>query len=647
MDIKTVKKFDALLKKSTNGGLDTFEEISEILVGFIILEVDANYSVLMQRVTQKVTFASTKDMQDFLSAYFDFNNAIVAEFERLENIDDEDEFEKAIQLFTRNILKTIPQENLKEAIFNFVVKIIKTIINEYDIEVSDDFEKMVRSVQEALGIEDITMMFMATSSIVPTLDNEKLSFDKTVDLVVVAFVLCFEMNLLRKNAHLTREAFTNAPKPVNSLTYNVGRNDPCPCGSGRKYKKCCLNKSKPMPLSLISFEEPKDVAPPLTQSEIHEFYTIWSRFVNFVSKVYSEVSEQKYIKIYAKNEKGELFFTPEASKEYHYITIRNFITEYFHKLVDHFIDDNRVSQKNIAILYGLREGYRKDNVYVFETFSNGNAILYAPKMHSCYYIHKLFADSAKVFPKAKMFEVMFFNYQNRIITDSVTATYKEDVGENMQNIIKDEYEKDRANLLFSLPLHKEQKKEIYQLKISIKGAKPPIWRRVLLESDMNFYALHKTIQAIFNWEDCHLYQFYGNRANYSDKEFLEEESYLGDKKNYAADMVSIDNEFKKIGDKVRYIYDFGDDWEHEIVFEDIEAYDESLKYPVCIKGKRNGPMEDCGGIYNFNVIADAIENPTFENQYILGGDGESYYDEEYDPKEFDIERINRKLRARF
>lgn len=22
----------------------------------------------------------------------------------------------------------------------------------------------------------------------------------------------------------------------------IGRNDPCPCGSGRKYKKCCLNR---------------------------------------------------------------------------------------------------------------------------------------------------------------------------------------------------------------------------------------------------------------------------------------------------------------------------------------------------------------------------------------------------------------------
>lgn len=28
---------------------------------------------------------------------------------------------------------------------------------------------------------------------------------------------------------------------------NVGRNDPCPCGSGKKYKRCCLGRSKPPP----------------------------------------------------------------------------------------------------------------------------------------------------------------------------------------------------------------------------------------------------------------------------------------------------------------------------------------------------------------------------------------------------------------
>ena len=31
----------------------------------------------------------------------------------------------------------------------------------------------------------------------------------------------------------------NKPRSVKK----VGRNDPCPCGSGKKYKKCCLNKA--------------------------------------------------------------------------------------------------------------------------------------------------------------------------------------------------------------------------------------------------------------------------------------------------------------------------------------------------------------------------------------------------------------------
>jgi uncharacterized protein YchJ len=31
-------------------------------------------------------------------------------------------------------------------------------------------------------------------------------------------------------------------QPFISTNPQTGRNDPCPCGSGKKYKKCCLNK---------------------------------------------------------------------------------------------------------------------------------------------------------------------------------------------------------------------------------------------------------------------------------------------------------------------------------------------------------------------------------------------------------------------
>ena len=47
----------------------------------------------------------------------------------------------------------------------------------------------------------------------------------------------------------------------------------------------------------------------------------------------------------------------------------------------------------------------------------------------------------------------------------------------------------------------------YQLKITIKGSKPPIWRRVIVPDQITFKQLHQVIQAIFGWEGMHLHEF--------------------------------------------------------------------------------------------------------------------------------------------
>ena len=47
----------------------------------------------------------------------------------------------------------------------------------------------------------------------------------------------------------------------------------------------------------------------------------------------------------------------------------------------------------------------------------------------------------------------------------------------------------------------------YQLKIGIKGSKPPIWRRVTVPEQITFEQLHRIIQIVFQWSDSHLYQF--------------------------------------------------------------------------------------------------------------------------------------------
>ena len=100
------------------------------------------------------------------------------------------------------------------------------------------------------------------------------------------------------------------------------------------------------------------------------------------------------------------------------------------------------------------------------------------------------------------------------------------------------------------------------VKISVKGAKPPIWRRVLVENDLTYSSLHEIIQRIFDWEDSHLHEFITPFNSYADPEHTLENTK--NEHDYA-----ICEDLKAPKDKIHYIYDFGDNWEHEIVLEDI------------------------------------------------------------------------------
>ena len=43
-----------------------------------------------------------------------------------------------------------------------------------------------------------------------------------------------------EGAWLYARPLRQGPAPIRSAAAKVGRNEPCPCGSGKKYKQCCL-----------------------------------------------------------------------------------------------------------------------------------------------------------------------------------------------------------------------------------------------------------------------------------------------------------------------------------------------------------------------------------------------------------------------
>ncbi|MEZ4879351.1 MAG: plasmid pRiA4b ORF-3 family protein [Chitinophagales bacterium] len=133
-------------------------------------------------------------------------------------------------------------------------------------------------------------------------------------------------------------------------------------------------------------------------------------------------------------------------------------------------------------------------------------------------------------------------------------------------------------------------KQIYQIQIALVGFKPKIWRRILVPSDLLLSDFHLIIQTTMGWYNCHLHHFIKNKTFYSIK-VPEDDFFWNDSEDidYKAKKLKIADLLKTIKDKIKYEYDFGDSWEHDIILENILPFDDKVKYPVCIKGKMNCP----------------------------------------------------------
>ena len=184
---------------------------------------------------------------------------------------------------------------------------------------------------------------------------------------------------------------------------------------------------------------------------------------------------------------------------------------------------------------------------------------------------------------------------------------------------------------------KKKFNQVYQFKITLKGIKPPIWRRIQVPETYTFWDLHVAIQDAMGWLDYHLHSFEmvnpstGMKVEIGipDEDFEWEVEILPGWEQKIADWFSMENRL------ANYTYDFGDDWEHKIQLEKILPRDIKVKYPICVKGKRACPPEDCGGIWGYEDFLEIIKNPDHEEHEEMlewaGG--------EFDPEHFDVQEV--------
>jgi hypothetical protein len=170
---------------------------------------------------------------------------------------------------------------------------------------------------------------------------------------------------------------------------------------------------------------------------------------------------------------------------------------------------------------------------------------------------------------------------------------------------------------------------VLQLRIDLEEVDPAIWRRLLVPSGIRLAKLHDIFQVAMGWTDSHLHAFtigdrrYGMHID----DFLDNEL---DEKKFTV--------LKALGDerRFRYEYDFGDDWQHHVLVEDIIKVPAELPFAVCLDGQRSCPPEDCGGPYGYANLLNAIEDPGHEehDEYI------EWVGDDFDPEEFNLATTN-------
>jgi hypothetical protein len=157
--------------------------------------------------------------------------------------------------------------------------------------------------------------------------------------------------------------------------------------------------------------------------------------------------------------------------------------------------------------------------------------------------------------------------------------------------------------------------EIATVRIELRETDPLIWREVEVSTSITLKVLHDVIQAVMGWFDYHLWEFTIGKQRYSKKE---------------AAKVRLRDVLKSRKTTIDYLYDFGDSWEHRLTVTSVRAGDPEASYPRYVRGEKNAPPEDCGGLPGFYEMLEALADPDHPNH----ADATEWADD-YDPEVID------------
>jgi hypothetical protein len=168
--------------------------------------------------------------------------------------------------------------------------------------------------------------------------------------------------------------------------------------------------------------------------------------------------------------------------------------------------------------------------------------------------------------------------------------------------------------------------ELFTLKVTLTGVRPPVWRRLEVPADLTLARLHRVLQAAMGWTDSHLHLFEHEGVRYGDTRRDLDLGCVNEKTTRLSDLLS------DAKDSMGYDYDFGDGWRHRIVLESSRLVP-AWQPPRVLAGKRACPPEDVGGLGGYMEFREAMSREDHPDHEALL----NWYGQPFDPNAFDLQ----------
>ncbi len=94
-----------------------------------------------------------------------------------------------------------------------------------------------------------------------------------------------------------------------------------------------------------------------------------------------------------------------------------------------------------------------------------------------------------------------------------------------------------------------------------------------------------------------------------------------------------------MGSRLTYEYDFGDNWQHELLVEKIHPAEKGTHDPICLEGAGACPPEDVGGVSGYAHFLEAMGDPNRPQHQ----DYRDWIGGYFNPQKFDHKKVNQIL----